>query len=385
MAREENDGLHFILPEDDSLDPYGFKQHINLSNSAWSIIEQDMQNFALTDVLPLSKFMNKVFANFYADAKASISRRLEEREEELDITLGINEVKNKKTSLFDERAEKLIDETKEECKKELLARYEEELCTLAKSYPKGKGRKFRINKNNKDTLTESLDGKYYDIYHVGRYLKAVFEEYCALPNHIREQIYFKETVQTIKWAIEMRHKLQIVTAAQYDIRQKVSVAKKYIVAPYKIVQDNCMSFNYLACYSSEILPDGTLRDEKIVSYRMNRIEKASERLSKSANLSEAQKVEIEKEIAEKGIQFLAGDLVVIRIKFTKKGLDLFNRQIYMRPPYKKESQDVYVFTCTERQAINYFFKFGIDAQVLEPQSLRERFAKSYQLALSQYL
>ena len=74
-----------------------------------------------------------------------------------------------------------------------------------------------------------------------------------------------------------------------------------------------------------------------------------------------------------------------KLKFNSKGIEDFTRQIYMRPiRFERIEDDVYLFKCSEVQAINYFFKFGKNIEILEPISLREKFINRYSKALQVY-
>lgn len=44
---------------------------------------------------------------------------------------------------------------------------------------------------------------------VGSYLKALLEEYCALPYAERERIYYKQQLQSIELAITRQEKLKL--------------------------------------------------------------------------------------------------------------------------------------------------------------------------------
>ena len=60
------------------------KQHLNLSNSTWITIEEDMKNFPISEnENNLSGFLNTIFKNFYELADASISLRLINKKEYL--------------------------------------------------------------------------------------------------------------------------------------------------------------------------------------------------------------------------------------------------------------------------------------------------------------
>ena len=50
----------------------------------------------------------------------------------------------------------------------------------------------------------------------------------------------------------------------------------------------------------------------------------------------------------------------------------------------ESSGDIYVFRCSLLQAYNYFFPFGKEAEILEPQRLRDRFIKGYNNGATKY-
>ena len=70
------------------------------------------------------------------------------------------------------------------------------------------------------------------------------------------------------------------------------------------------------------------------------------------------------------------------------GKRMFDRMIFMRPRPKDitpvENGFIYTFDCTQRQADYYFFRFGVDAEILEPQDLREKFATKHKCAADLY-
>ena len=111
-------------------------------------------------------------------------------------------------------------------------------------------------------------------------------------------------------------------------------------------------------------------------------------LSKGAHITNDQKIRIEKLLQSETAMFLTEDAIDIKIKFTKKGLESFKSQAYMRPhTYTVDESNplVYNFKCSEVQAIFYFFKFGWDAYIVEPISLRKKFEQRYKRSYQAYL
>lgn len=341
------------------------KQHINLSDAAWLVIEDDIRSFyTYEDKETFSGFMNTIFINYHEDADASFSSRREEYRSKLDDILFDG---NKHT---------------EEIKQKLLRNYVSELKEKAFSYTKGEGRKFRLNVKSQELLTNHPDGKEYN--HIrGDYLKAIYEQYATLPTYIREQIFFKDTIDEINNAIIIGKKLRISLLAKTNKLSEISQFR-YLVKPYAIRQDRTNTFNYLIGYSVKLNENNEpVSNERISSFRISRIDNL--KLVSTSFISKEKKLEIEKTIKEKGVQFMAGDLTDITVLFTDKGFDDFNRQSYMRPRfYDKIDKNTYIFHCTEFQAINYFLKFGMDAQIIEPPELRNTMKLRYETALNAY-
>ena len=93
-------------------------------------------------------------------------------------------------------------------------------------------------------------------------------------------------------------------------------------------------------------------------------------------------------LAEKEPQFLAGEIIEIKARFTDKGIESFNRQLYMRPrDFEKvgKEKNTYIFRCTEVQAINYFFKIARDVEIISPARTREKFIQRYKDAYESYV
>ena len=362
--------------DDDFLEEKDKKQHLNLSEPAWLIVDQDIKNFYLNEKEETkSGFFNRILKNFYETSKASINIRCENKREEL------KKVFNAKTfASFD-------GEMKETFIEKYLEVYKKELKDKALSYPKGHGEKFRINVENVQLLKDEINEEEYYDDTIGLYLKALYEEYCEKQNYEREQIFFKDIMDEISMAINESKKLKLAIKEKHNPKTKSFYTRRYLVSPYKIVQDDTKSYNYLIGLAEEIKEDGTTKEKKVSSFRISRIDKIKKMSSMGGFISKENKDKIEDELIHKKAQFMVGDIIDVKVRFTRKGIESFKRQLYLRPQFyeKSKTEDcVYTFKCTEVQAINYFFKFARDVEVLEPQVLREKFIKRYSEALDNY-
>lgn len=363
------------------------KQHINLSENAWLIIDEDIKIFFETkEKESFSGFLNRVFKNFYQKANATINLRCIEKKEELAKLYSSSEFSNitKDTiALFINKYLKL---------------YENELTTNALSYQNGHGEKFRINKENLEILRESLEASHYNGT-IGLYLKAIFEEYATKPSYIREQIFFNEIINKIQLATLKEKKLKISLVDSVSNNYNSKYSKKFLVSPYCIIQDKTNSFNYLIGYAEQIKEtvelDENGKQHKTSSYgqkqpscfRISRINKIDIQVSMGAHISKEKADELKDMLIKRTPMYMTSEPLTIKVKFTDKGLEFFKRQLYMRPQFytvDEKDKHIYIFNCTEVQAINYFFKFGKDAVIIEPTSLKEKFKVRYERALKQY-
>ena len=363
------------------------KQHLNLSESAWQVVYDDIHNFYPNEEQEsFSGFLNRVFKNFYQAAEATISLRFLEKVEELEKLYSSNEFKSldKKTiAMFIDKYTHV---------------YESELKEKALSYENGHGEKFRINKDNLDILRESLEGNYYEGT-IGLYLKAIFEEYAQKPAYIREQIFFLDTVNQINLAISKQRKLKLILNQKVSVKGDIKYTQRYYVSPYKIVQDKTSQFNYLVGYSEKINDievtdaNGKIKkssevgEKTVCCFRISRINQIGLMSSMGAKISEEHKKELNEELVKRTPMYMSSNPIDIKVRFTDKGLELLKRQIYMRPQFydvDKTDKHIYIFHCTEIQLTNYLWKFGWDAYVMEPNNLSMKFKIRYERALKSY-
>ena len=363
------------------------KQYLNLSEAAWLVIEDDIKNFFNAgEKESFSGFLNRVFRNFYQSADASINLRAMAKREQLQRLYDSAEF-----AAFDkDTIDLFIDK--------YTNLYETELKQKAHSYPNGHGERFRINKENLVLLRELNEAHNYDNL-IGAYLKAIFEEYVTKPNYVREQIFFGDTLNKINAAIARQVKLKIELTEKVNMMGNKKYTRKYYFSPYRVVQDKTNTFNYVIGYSEKIV-DKVETDESGItrktSYslektpaclRLSRIAKCDLQVSMGAKISKEHANELDKMLIERDAMFMSSEPIEIKIRFTEKGLESFKSMRYMRPQfYTVDTAEklLYTFRCTEMQAINYFFKFGWDAFIVEPDYLSAKFKSRYERALKSY-
>ena len=181
-----------------------------------------------------------------------------------------------------------------------------------------------------------------------------------------------------------QHSLLKLTIRVYDNKNNEESKKVVSIRPYDIVTDSTNSYNYIVGLGESTDEEST--ELPYISIRLSNILNLLIVTSKASNINKQQKDQIEEYMISKNPQFMSGELIDIKARLTPKGEFKFKTQLYMRPNnYEKVDEDgVYIFHCTNRQAINYFIKFGNDIEILEPDYLRRSFKRFYELAAAIY-
>lgn len=349
------------------------KQRIRLSDHAYSVLMRDMEAFQVPrkkpEYPPRHAMIQRIFLNYWESAEASITHACKSRQDALQEQLS---------AIAPDTRQKAIDL--------LLEQYESELVSKVARRSEG-GNSFVISLSDEflevlasDECQEERRCRCYND-RVGLYIKAVVEEYANLPYFQRERIYFQDMVNTIQLAID-RETLRL---SLYNTRTDGRDPKyrTLYLKPFDIRTDSEQMYNYLVGFSS----DNGKKPLRIQSIRLTSIHSIARQKSGSARISENDKKEIRRQIKEKGVQYLSSGSGTqkIVVQFTLNGERLYNRLLHLRPQCtKKSSNRIYEFDCTEFQAETYFFKYGADAIILEPQGLADKFREKYRAALECY-
>lgn len=322
------------------------KQRLNLSSFARGVV--DMDRGVMDESGTMSGFLNRVIGQFWETADASIDVAVEERRQQL-LTSGFQP----------DMVEKLVTQ-----QRQLLLQKKE-------AYPQGDSLTFRLNNENFERLyTQRAEETSYSA--PSKYLKALVEEYARLSPSERERVYFRALIEdTLQPAIDAGYLLSVQLGQ-----------KQFWVKPYNVIADPFNSHLYLVGLSR---PQGSSAQEEVIaSFRITRLGKVRHLSRPSGRLTADDKRRIEKKLQSTGVQYLIGNSQRIRLRLTETGRREFLQRSYMRPVPERVEGDVYEFSCTSLQIRNYFLSFGANAQILEPESLREAFIEAYRLALESY-
>ena len=349
------------------------KQRLTVSRHAYNILLQDdeifepdkKQNRSGGD--PSSTLVNQLFQNLYETAESSIWMRLGAEKEKL--------------------AERFHgQENAEACTVAVLALLQEQLEEKARCRQQDKSCSFfvRLSKPVLEALASDelrKDAAFYGDK-VGSYLKALLEEYCALPYAERERIYYKQQLQSIELAITRQEKLKLTLNSRKKPTGGAAAPNNITyLKPLCIQKDTEQLYNYLVGMTSA-QPGGPWG---MGCVRLSSIKKLSS-LKCSGFISADDRRKIAETIQKNGVQYLPeqGARQTILVRLTPSGERKYQQILHLRPQYARKVGAVYTFTCTQRQVENYFFKFGHDARILAPQELADKFKRMYESAAEQY-
>ncbi len=238
--------------------------------------------------------------------------------------------------------------------------------------------------NNKETgsgkstvITLTVSGESYSIIKIiennllkdnsmSGYIKDMFLSYLSIPRNKREEIIFRPTYEAINKAIAGS---RILTFTSTNSKNQGTVR----VEPYLIATSKEEQFSYLLCHTSDYYKDHTfrisrLRNVFVTSDVFEKDEKISERLTKKGMRSP---------------HSAAPDIHAV-VRMTERGKQMYKMIVKNRPAVSTIEDDKYHFDWPEMQLEDYFRRFGKEAIVIRPKSLKTKLRNYYKDALEAY-
>lgn len=238
---------------------------------------------------------------------------------------------------------------------------------------KGKHPKRLSLKPTKDTefLIEQIIRDTSDQDFISQYFCKMIMSYCEKPFSIRERILFKENYEKLILACDTKVSISFKTIWNPE--------QIHEVIPFRVVTGTEEMFNYLLC--AEVDPETHFQAAR--AYRLNRIGKL--RIGKNFYAIDA---DIEKRLikmTQYGPQYAINDDNEVIVRLTPKGELTYKRVYWGRPqPIKITANGEYYFDCSLDQVYLYFRRFGDDAEIIKPYTLRERIIAFHKDALKVY-
>ncbi len=202
---------------------------------------------------------------------------------------------------------------------------------------------------------------------LSQYLRNMFLSYLAIPRNRREEIIYKDIYELITTAIERRQILTFSTSV-LDSGSSFSV-EPYFIAPSR--EEQC---GYLICKD--------LAADKPRSFRISRLTKVF--VTKNTFSPD---LTLQNSLYEQSLrspQAVTSSVQTV-VRMTSNGIRKFHLITKNRPDVLKTDGELYYFDWPELQLEEYFKRFGEDAIVIEPLSLRSKLKKYYDKAAAAYI
>ena len=217
---------------------------------------------------------------------------------------------------------------------------------------------FNLNKSNEEIFMDTLIRN--KIETEAEYWRNIFFTYINNLRYKREEILFEKNFKNIEKALNDENKIKI----KYH---------NYIrlINPYFIKVSDSESRSYLFCYC-----------EKNKDYRNYRVSEIEEIWFTNEKIEIKDKKYID-EVYKNFDPFLSYKNRV-KVKFTEKGLDLYEKVLINRPRLLNKDNNIYTFECDSKLAMIYFAQFFSLIEILEPQELREKLQNELENTLKIY-
>ena len=217
---------------------------------------------------------------------------------------------------------------------------------------------FNLNKKNEEIFMDTLIRNKVEIE--AEYWRNIFFTYINNLRYKREEILFENKFKDIREAIKIEKKIKI----KYH---------KYIrlVNPYFIKVSDSENRSYLFCYC-----------EKNNDYRNYRISEIEE-IWLTNEKNEIRDKKYIDDVRKNFDPFLSYKNRV-KVKFTEKGIELYEKVLTNRPRLIEEKDGIYTFECDNKLAMIYFAQFYSEVKILEPEELKTILKKELKKTIEIY-
>lgn len=202
-----------------------------------------------------------------------------------------------------------------------------------------------------------LDGR-----SLSEYFRGMITSYASLPQDRRETIIFRPQYEAIRRAITEKKKVFLTTVRDSGFE----------ISPYEIVGSKEEMHLYVIGMRGNC-----------TTFRLSRI-KGVKILGADAEISQAQ-IEVALKMIKYGPQFYYGaNEEEVCVRLTPKGMEKWKRIYVHRPIPDRVEENLMFFNCSHVQIIQYFLRFGADAEILRPVYMRRELLNFYTAAANIY-
>ena len=328
------------------------KRKITVPESTKSVLERDARQFELfkkdSRTININRLLNLIVENYYNCYNDMLDKKM---------TLILEQMKE--YHLNDHQAEELA--------RAIISNVF--LPQISKN--KGKKKPFLSFKptNATETIVKLIHSSAGGSESISSYYCKMLMSYCAMPIYEREKIVFKKNHDIITEAIVNKRGISFSTIWNEAL---------HTVVPYALQVGKDEMFNYLIC--AELNGNNEIIETR--SYRLNRI-KDPKKGSRFAVIDDRTKERLER-MKLYGAQYAINDDETTGVRLTIKGQKLYNRIYFGRPQIERIDNDIYYFNCSKTQLEYYFRRFGKEAMILYPESLKQDIAEFYKDAYEAY-
>lgn len=247
-----------------------------------------------------------------------------------------------------------------------------ELCQLVAeaAYARGESSgKFEATISLKPTRQSEGAIEYIENYllagrSLSEYFRAMFSSYASLPQDRREAIIFKPQYEAIEGAIKEQRRVFITTSG--------GRGKGFELAPYAIASSKEELHLYVIVMCGATT---TVRLSRIASVKV---------LESEAQFTEKQ-LETARKMIKYGPQFFYGSNDgEACVRLTARGLEKWKKIYVHRPLPDRVEGNLMWFNCSHIQLEQYFLRFGADAEILYPESVRKELHNFHSAAAKLY-